>query len=163
MNIATLGDDVETLLEDFVTQLKALSIPIPPLVFVGSGEIAWDGPLLAIHLVNMPPGEPNQPIGNPRVADEYNFNTALFVTLLRQVASIGPNSARSRTPSAKVMNAQGKASFNDAAALVLAAVEIFGAYQATTPGEGFRIVTVEPLGPQGGLAGSRLRVDVKVH
>jgi hypothetical protein len=163
MQLATLGADVHSLLDQFVEDLTDQGIVIPKLVFVGSGEIAWDGPLLAIHLNNLPSGEPGVPQGAMRVADQYHFNVSLFVMLLREVASVGPNSGRAQTPSAKAMNAEGMASFNDAAALTLAAVNIFGDYSSTTYGETVKIIGTDPVGPYGGLAGVRLRVDLNVH
>lgn len=162
-NFRDLGGAAQKLLDLFVEQLPKFEIEVPETRFVAPGStIAWDGECLAITLGRIEQGQPGAP--QPGSMFRPTFYVTFNVALVRSVPGLfgdgqpGP----AMIPSTEDQAAAGVSFFGDAAALALAAAAIHEAYTFSDPQEGFEIVGVTPIGPQGGLAGNQVSIAVSV-
>jgi hypothetical protein len=165
VKVNALASQCEALLNDFATQLTALGVTLPPMKFVWAGVVAWDGPSLSLALGGITQGQPGATVaGTFTPAIVSNFSIGLDVMLLRKVAAINYDSddVNAVLPTPEELDASGQGLMTDAAGLLLAAVNIHAANLITDPGMGFEVVSVTPLGPDGGMAGTKLSLTVSL-
>lgn len=163
VSLTDLGDSAESILAAFVEQLIELGVDLPEASYVSPGEVAWDQPSVTIYLGVGDQGEPGQTLqGSFRVARAVHTSSSLFVQILRKTSSIGPLGPWTQIPAPADLNADGKLALKDAGCLMKAAIMVFKDYQAVGPGQSFTIGPVTTLGPQGGMAAVRLRIDVSL-
>jgi hypothetical protein len=164
MQINLLAAGAQGLLNSFATELAALGIDVPPAQYVASGIVAWDGESLTVYLGTIDQGQPGAPIGTSfQVGAATILSATFYVQILRETPALnGEGFAADMTPSPDVLGEAGLMAVGDAGALIQAAIAIHTKYLATGPGEGFKIGPVTPLGPEGGLGGMRLALEVSL-
>ncbi len=163
MNLGGLAAAAENLLGLFATELTALGVEVPEAQYVGSGLIPWDGESLTIYLGDIGQGQPGAPFsGTPQPAAVTVLRCTIWVQLCREHPSLYDAGARLMLPDPPALDTAGQTSVLDAASLMQAAMAIHATYSATGPGEGFAILGVQPLGPEGGLAAMRLGLDMSL-
>ena len=163
MRFSALGDGAQLLLEAFASELTSLGIEVPSEQFVASGEVAWDCPSLTVTLGAPSQGQPGIPFGQSYLTtEEATFFATFFVMLLRNVDSVGPITGPLDNPDAESLGYEGWKAFNDAGALVEAAINIKDAQTIVARPIPFAIGQVLPLGPMGGMAGMRLELSIQI-
>lgn len=166
MRLSALGASAQELLGAFVTELEGIEgFVMPPGRYVGAGEIPWDGEGLYVYLGTTGVGQPGRPQSTnvPKVQSVFT-TIAVYVMLVREVATFGYFSAGDPAPASdSVLNADGVRAFDDAGALIQAALAIKKAGDVVrNPQAGFVIGAVQPLGPSGGMAAVRLALELSV-
>lgn len=162
MLLTELDRSAANLLEQFATQLAAIDgFDLPETQYVVPANAPWDGPALAVELGPIVQGQPGMPIATGFiVAQVSNFTATFYVQLLREVPGLSvQGQIIEMIPDSDVMFAAGEAYMRDSSALIQAAIAVHAAFTATSPGEGFVIGPLVPLGPFGGLVGQRLSLE----
>ena len=163
MLLADLPGSAQQFLDDFVAQMQAIGAIIPEMVYVGAGIVPWDAEALVLTLGTIYQGQPGAPIGstfNP--ADTIELSIEMFILLTRPTPVPSDGQGQPIWPSIAEMNDAGLVAFSDASALTRAAINLHDAYLDVDPGQGFVIGNVSPLGPDGGLQGLRIKIDVSL-
>ena len=161
----TLGEVASTLLAGFATQLHANSITIPERQYVAPGaQIAEDGEQLVVALQSIDQGSPAQPFAGTYIPGAEILQATFAVQLIRVIPALyGEGPAGAMIPDAADLGESGVSTVEDAAALVKAAIAIHAAHEVTEGGlMGFTIGPCTPVGPEGGMAGSRLYIAVNL-
>lgn len=130
--------------------------PAPPARFVGHGRITWDCELLAVHIVNV----------KPKVIDPRNESCAvvpeasLMVTLLQCI----PTLRDKKLPTPAEMDASFRQLAVDGRALYAGLLRAWveGSWPEALPCHMVKWDQLEPLPPDGALAGWRIGVRVQV-
>jgi hypothetical protein len=149
----------------FERHLQALGVELPERRYVAPGNLpVWDGEQLVVNLQQVLQGQPGAPSLQPARPPQIRVFAAQWaLTLVRSVPALevdGP--VAEAIPDSPEMEEAGSEALADAAALLLAAQAIHEAYELTTPGQGFSIDTVRPLGPEGGLAANQLLITISL-
>lgn len=151
---AGLIDAAQALLDSFTTGLEAQGIAVPSIRYVAPGSnIAFDGAQLVVGLGQLdqgPAGGSNMPLPPHLTQHRVEFT----VLLLRAVATITDRGM----PSADEIAADGATMLTDAAALFAVGESLKNNYALVPPTAAIVIGPLIPLGPEGGLAGSRLTI-----
>ena len=164
-SVDDLGGTAAQILALFAEQLAAQGVDVPKRQYVLPAlMVAWDGPQLTVGLAELFQGQPGAPFGGTFTPPTAIVFGAMFVVdLLRKVPALsGEGTAGMLMPSALDLNAAGQSLMTDAKALLLAGVTIRERYTLTGPGQGFAVGSCAPVGPEGGLAGSRLQITVSL-
>lgn len=153
------------MLAAFAAQLAAQGVALPDRQYLAPGSlIVWDGEQLTVCLMSIDQGDPGMTIAStfiPPTAAHYQ--AAFSVNLVRKVAVINTEGfAGVEIPTAAQLDVDGGALVADAAALILAGQAIHEAGTLTDGGQGCVIGPLAPLGPAGGLAGSRLLITLSL-
>jgi hypothetical protein len=172
MRLAALPSAMESMLAAFSTQIKdTYSVPgcnwTPPAAqYVAPGvNTPWDGESLTLYFGAIEQGIAGQPTAtSERTVDQLHFHATLWVQMLRAVrVQTGEGfDIGQLIPSMAEIDLDGQQSAADVAALVQAAVAVKGAYAVVPYGESFGIGPIQMLGPDGGLAGVRLGIQVSL-
>ena len=163
MKLATLGASLEALLADFAAELTAAGASVPAVQYVGAGQIPWDAESLTVYLGDIAQGQPGMPTAQSFTsATPINLSATVHVQILRAVSVTEDGIGTINIPPMSAMNADGVQAMNDAGALLQAAIAIFAKYEVTSPGEGFVITSLTPMGPEGGLASVQLTLSVSL-
>jgi hypothetical protein len=154
----------EQVLSDFAAQLTGQGISVPERQYVTPGSmIPWDGEQFTVTLMGIDQGQPGQGQAQSQVPQAVAYYASFSLNLIRKVPVISTEGfAAQSVPTAEDLDASGQTFIADAAALILAASRIHTAYLETPPGEGFVAGPLQPVGPEGGLAGSRLLLTVSL-
>lgn len=158
-----LGGEAARLLELFVEQLTALEVAVPETRYVSPGSIpAWDGEQLTVNILRVEQGQPGVPQGGTMF--RAVFFATFGISIIREVPALYGDGQPgvAMIPNPADLQVAGSASFDDAAALILAATAIHESYVYGDPQEGFEIGPVTSLGPQGGLAGQQIQLAITV-
>lgn len=156
MQLADLPDAASKLLADFTTELTALGVALPDAIYRAPGILAWDGPSLTVYMGPITQGMP----GVTQIPPAGSFKVMLYVQILRTTAALSDDGDRFVLPDPSDVDSSGADSFGDAAALLMAAQAIHAQYLDSSPGETWIIDSVQPLGPEGGLAAVRVGFEV---
>jgi hypothetical protein len=173
--VPSLFGAAQTLLGLFTAQLSAVVLqdgtpfPFPDLAYIGSGEIPWDDESFTVYLGESDQGQPGQPIGQSVVdVHALNFYAQFYAQLLRpQPVPMDAIGVANTIPTMDEMNDAGLVAMRDADALQNSAVAIkqqaaHGLVPQWISGTGFVIGPVSPVGPSGGFAAMRIRLDVSL-
>jgi hypothetical protein len=161
MNLVGLGDSATQLLANFASQLVSLGVDVPNLQYVNAGELAWDGDSLTLNLGSIAQGKPGSAVATSYVSpDTITTSATMYVQLLRTVDTVGIQGQRVNTPSKTRLQKEGVVSFNDAGALMQAAINLKAKNIPVQLGIDFSIGSVMPVGPMGGMAANRLELNV---
>lgn len=166
MRFSALGASANDLLEAFRGQLieDNADFELPGTQYVGAGEIPWDGPGLYVYLGSGVTGQPGRGISTAVFSTQAITRTMLFyVQLLRECLTFGywGDDWRSLPPDDQI-NAEGMRLMDDAGALVAAAIHLQTKKVIVPNPMGFAIGQIMPIGPQGGLVGIRLPLDLTI-
>ena len=164
MKAANFGASCEALLNAFATHLTGQGIDVPERLYVGPGIMAWDGESMSLYLGTINQGEPGAPIGTAFIPGlATHMSATIYIQLLRVVSALTyEGMAPEMIPGTANLNADGVLTMGDALGLMKAAIDIHSENVATDPGQGFTIGPITPLGPAGGLAGTRLALTVSL-
>lgn len=160
-NLPALAEQFLTL---FSAQLTAQGVEVPDRQYRQAGSIpVWDGEQLTTGLMGIAQGQPGQAYPQTFAPQALNLYATFFVLLIREISVISTEGfTPGEVPTAEDSDADGVNVIGDGQALVIAASAIHTAHTMTGPGEGFVIDGLQPLGPEGGLAGSRLLISVSL-
>lgn len=167
-SLADLPAVLERALDLFSSQLLGQGVEIPERRYVQAGSMpVWDGEQMTVGLMGIAQGQPGHGYAGTFIPEALNLYATLFVLVIRPVASIQDDgTAEMEIPTAQEQDEDGKSLAADAQALVLAASNIHRASMTgqglTGPGEGFSIDGLQPLGPEGGMAGNRLLLSISL-
>ena len=165
MQLVGLGDSAQNYLSAFATELATLigDENVPDTQYVAAGEIPWDGEALIIALGTIAQGVPGRPMGTSLVAPSEAISfTTLYVELIRRAANVGIQGGLIALPDANTLNNQGVQAMNDAGAMVQTAINLKAQEQPVELGVDYGIGQCVPLGPEGGLVGVRLALDISL-
>lgn len=166
ISLTDLAGAGERILAAFVTQLTALGVALPERQYRAPGSlIAWDGEQLTVCLMSIDPGEPG--IAQPQTfipPSAAHYHATWSVNLVRAIATVNADSfsAGVEVPTSVEIDADGSVLMADAAALILAAQQIHQQQLLVDPGQGMVIGPLAPVGPEGGLAASRLLISLSL-
>ena len=148
----------------FAAQLTAQGVELPARQYRAPGSmIVWDGEQLTVCLMGIAQGQPGLAFAQTYVPEALNVYASFSINLVRAITVMNTEGFEAmEIPTAGATDADGVTLINDAQALILAASEIHRKYAITGPGEGFVIDGLQPLGPEGGLAASRLLISVSL-
>jgi hypothetical protein len=154
----------QRILDLFSAQLSEQGVVIPARCYVAAGSmIVWDGEQMTVALMGITQGQPGVGYAQTYVPEALNLYASFSVALVRSVATISTEGfAGVEVPTAAQQDTDGQATIADAQALVTAASAIHVGHLLTGPGEGFVIDGLQPLGPEGGLAASRLLISLSL-
>ena len=164
MRWANMGQSAADLLGYFIAEFEILGANVPSECYVASGSVPWDGESLTVSFGSIGQGQPGAAFGGTfPAAIPTNMTATMFVQVLREVPIVQDSpSGHVIIPTLAQMTTAGQQGFDDASALATAAIQIHAKYLITDPGEGFVISDVIPIGPDGGLAGVRLSIQVSL-
>lgn len=163
MDLSNLGQSCAELLDQYVEELTALGIAVPDVRYISAGEVAWDCPSLTLYLGIGNSGEPGfADTRSFRVAREAHVSATFFVQILRMVSNIGPMGPWENFPAPTALQEDGETALKDAGGLLKSSILIFKSYKATGSGQSFAIGPVQSLGPNGGMAATRIRIDLSL-
>lgn len=154
----------EQILSLFADQLADQRVALPARRYVAAGSmIVWDGEQMTVCLMGISQGQPGQAFGATYVPEALNLYATFSVNLVREITVINTEGfAAMEIPTAQEQDADGRATISDAQALIIAASQIHRQYLLTGPGEGFVIDGLQPVGPEGGLAATRLLISLSL-
>ena len=164
-SINDLGATAEAILNAFATQLELQGVELPKVQYVAPGSmIAWDAPSLTVALETITQGQPGAPFGQTyQIGTVTELSASFGILLIREIPALtSEGSLDDMIPSQFVLDTAGQSILGDAANLVKAAIAIHDKYLITSPGEGFVIGPITPLGPQGGMAGHKLNLEISL-
>ena len=156
----------DQLLAIFGAQLVELGVQLPARQYRNpSSLVAWDGEQFTVSLMGIAQGQPGRMIGQTiRPPQALHFYASFALTIVRLVSVINTDGfADVEIPTASEIDADGVTTLSDAQALILAASRVYGQHSITSPDEGYEIAGVTPVGPEGGMAGNRLIVNLTVN
>jgi hypothetical protein len=166
MRFSALGLSANDLLEAFRAQLieDNADFDLPPNQYVGSGEIPWDGPGLYVYLGSGVTGQPGRGTATAVFSTSAITRTMLFyVQLLRDCSTFGYWGDDWRSiPANADLNYEGMRAMDDAGAMVAAAIHLQTKKIIVANPMGTAIGQIMPIGPQGGLVGMRLPLDLTI-
>jgi hypothetical protein len=159
-----LAATAEALLNAYVSELSALSVPLPDRRYVGAGTlVAWDADQLVVTLPTLNVGKPGAPSGAQSHPQAVTFYAEFGILLVRTVSGLsGEGLPGEMVPVAADLDADGQIAMADASALVRATVAIWNAGTIAPVGGGFVVGPCTAFGPEGGLAGFRQLVEIAV-
>ncbi len=154
----------EQILALFAAQLTEQGVSLPERQYVAAGSlIVWDGDQMTVALMNVGQGQPGQAFAQTMIPEAVTFFASFSVNLVREIQVVNTEGfAAMEIPTAEEQNTDGQATIGDAQALILAASAIHRAHRLSGVGEGFVIDGLQPVGPEGGLAASRLLISVSL-
>lgn len=154
----------EQLLSDFASQLTENGVALPERQYRSPGSmVVWDGEQFTVSIMTSAQGQPG--IGQPHsvVPQAVVYYATFSLNLVRAIAVINTEGmAEAEIPTADEMDEDGVSLMADASALIYAASQIHQQYLVTAVGEGFAVEGLQPVGPEGGLAGNRLLVSLSL-
>jgi hypothetical protein len=159
----TLGEVASTLLAAFSEQLTQQDIKVPDRAYVAPGNIIpWDGEQLVVVLQSIGQGSPGKPNPGTYVPGSEILMATFAVALVREIPVLsGEGFVSTMIPEAVELGEAGVAGVEDASALMTAAIDVHKIHAVTEGGlMGFAIGPCLPLGPEGGLAGPKLTIEV---
>ena len=171
MKATSIVEAATSLLALFVAQLTTVSLDpanaftLPQAQFVAPGsDVSWDSESLTVWLQDIGQGQPGaQFSGTYMPASVTNLYATFNVQILRAVAGLsGGGGIDQMMPEPEALMASALVTLNDAEQLLKAAVAIHANYSFTGPGEGYVIGPITPVGPEGGLVGTRCPIQVSV-
>lgn len=159
--------DVQTALWAPVEAAFQAQASPPERLYISEGTPAWDCSSLVLTLERLRPGQPGGAQGQGPIGESISAATGLIhnamswtvevaFTVLRCAAAIPEGAA---APSAAAIEAVAQQVADDAWLLwsTVTGSELSGAYGSCSP---MAIPEVTPVGPEGGLVGSRMVVHV---
>jgi hypothetical protein len=164
-NLAELPGTAQRILTAFAEQLEEVSAPgytVPERQYVHSGvEAVWDGEQLTVGFVDLKQGQPGIPTSVTIPPRALLFYAEWKLLLLRTAPTVqeGPR----MVPSADVLDESGLLALDDVQALTKAFSNLHLANALTAQGEGFVLESIMPVGPEGGLVGTELRLSMSVR
>jgi hypothetical protein len=163
-SLANLPATADLILALFTAQLKAQGVHLPDRQYRQAGsQPVWDGEQLTTGLMGIAQGQPGLAYPQTFVPEALNLYATFFVLLIREIVVINTEGFTGmEIPTALEQDADGVALISDGAQLVIAASAIHLARSLVENGEGFVIDGLQPLGPEGGLSGSRLLLSVSL-
>lgn len=151
------------LLGDLAAKLAALGISVPTVQYREPGQaIAWDGEQLAIAFVGLTAGQPGQPrlqVADPSTLTQY---AEWDVLLLRFVPSLTDVEGELMIPDPADIDVAAVETMTDASGIYTAAVQLLIEQHQASVTVPMGVGPVTSIGPNGGLAGTMLRVSVQV-
>lgn len=145
-------------LADFASRLAQLGVEVPERRYrTPASMIPWDGEQFTVSLMGIDQGRPGAAQAQSVVPQAAIFYASLALNLIRAVPILNVEAfAEQEIPTAEDLDGSGEQLLGDAAALVLAATEFHQSYVLADPGVDLVIGPLQPVGPEGGLAGSRM-------
>jgi hypothetical protein len=164
-NLAALPVTAQQILTAFAEQLEEVSpegYVVPQRQYVHAGaEAVWDGEQLTVGFVDLKQGQPGIPVSVTIPPRALLFYVEWKVLLLRSAPTVqeGPQ----MVPSADVLDESGGQSLEDVQALAKAFSNLHLGNVLTGVNEGFVLESITPVGPEGGLVGTELRLSMSVR
>jgi len=159
-----LGAVAARILARFAERLAAMDVDLPERQYVAPGsQVPWDGEQFVVHLMQLESGHPGSPTAIPGLPRAANIAVQFGVALVREVPALtGEVPLGEMIPDAAALGAAGAALIADASALMQVAIEIGEGYEIVDPGMGWLVGPAVTLGPEGGLAASRILLTMSV-
>ena len=163
-SLQTLPAVAEKILSLFTAELTAQGVTVPSRRYVTPGGlIPWDTDQLTVSLMSVDQGQPGIGDTTTMIPQAVVFYASYSVNLIRAIPVVNTEGfAGTQLPTAAELDESGQQLQTDAGALLLAAAAIHIGYTLTDPGQGFVIGPLQPVGPEGGLAGSRLMLTISL-
>jgi hypothetical protein len=161
----TLGETAGVLLAAFAEQLEAQGIQVPDRRYVApGGQIAEDGDQLVLVLATISQGQPGRPDAGTFVPGSEILAARFTVQLIHAIPALhDAPTAGMMIPGEEELGESGVRLLDEAEALVNAAMAIHAEQLVTQGGlQGFSIGPCVPLGPDGGMAGTQLPVEISL-
>lgn len=159
-----LGATAQSILGAFGEQLEAQGVTLPDRRYVAPGQgIPWDGEQFVVVLQYVQQGQPGRPMAQSFMPGSESFTAQFAVAIVRGVPALsGEGPLGPQIPSDQELGEAGAAAMDDAQALTEAGVAVHANSTVTGLGMGFVVGPVAPVGPDGGLAGHRLLIDLSL-
>lgn len=164
-SLTDLQGAAEELLTAFVGQLQTQGVDLPDRRYVAPGQlIPWDDEQLTVNIQRLIQGQPGVSFqGSFQPPAAATFSAQFAVSLCRRIPVIEQEAPfPMEVPTNDTLDVAGMETMTDCAALLIAAQAIHQAHTLTGPGEGFAIDECAPLGPEGGIAASRLLLTLSL-
>jgi hypothetical protein len=162
--LADLAGAGQKILNVFAAQLTSQGVDLPDRQYFSATQVpVWDGEQFTVALAGIAQGQPGAPVSGTMVATslvQYAQFTLSLVRVMSVLQTDGPYG--DLVPDADIMNADGVQIASDASALWTAAAAIKGNYLLVDPGEAFVVGPLQPLNVEGGLAATRMMIDVSI-
>jgi hypothetical protein len=160
-NLPAVAQQILTL---FQAQLTAQGVTLPERQYRQAGSMpAWDGEQLTTGLMGIAQGQPGMAYPQTFVPEALHFYATFFVLLIRKVHVVSVEGFGGlEIPTAAQQDEDGVNTVTDAQALVIAFRNIAEARTLVSGGMGLALDGLQPLGPQGALAGSRLLLSLSL-
>lgn len=166
LSLTDLPGASKRILTAFAAQLAIQGVQLPDRQYVTPGSTpVWDDEQLTVSLMNIAQGDPG--LEHPGVffpPQAAHYYGAWSVNLVRRVTVINVEGATAdfEVPTVDEMGGDGQTLIADAGQLVLAAQALHTAGMLADSGQGMAIGPLAPVGPSGGLAGSRLLISLSL-
>ncbi|HWF25174.1 MAG TPA: hypothetical protein VG275_06995 [Solirubrobacteraceae bacterium] len=163
-SLTDLSGFAARVLSAFDAQLAQQGVSLPSRQYVTPGSmVPWDGEQLTVSLMGIDQGRPGGTVTTSIVPQATIFYASFSVNLIRAIPTINTEGfSAGETPTAEDLGASGGQLLDDAAQLVLAASAFHQAYLLSDPGVDFVVGPLSPVGPEGGLAGSRMLLSLSL-
>jgi hypothetical protein len=160
----TLREAAQKALAAFETQLEAQGVTLPERRYVSPGVIpVWDDEQLVVNLQQSTQGQPGAPFEGTFVPGAENRSAQFAVSLVRVIPALaGDGSLGAMIPDEVDLGEAGLEAMDDAEALDRAAIAIHGENAITGTGMGFAVNGCATMGPEGGLASTRLLFTISL-
>ncbi len=163
-SLADLPGAAQSILEAYASQLAAQGVVLPERQFVAAGsDLVWDGEQLSVNLVSIAQGQPGAGWGGgyfPPSAVQYHASWVINLVRVTSALNVDAPFAEGMVPSAEQLNAAGANAVSDAQAMIMATSAIAVGYMVTGPGETFVMSALQTVGPEGGMAATRLLLEI---
>lgn len=160
----TLREVARRTLTAFGAQLEAQGIELPERRYVSPGVTpVWDGEQLVVNLQQRGQGQPGAPFEGSFIPGTENFHAQFAVSLVRVIPALsGEGPLGAMIPGEDELGEAGLEAMDDAEALEKAAVAVHGDFVITGLGQGFAINGCSTMGPEGGMASTRLLFTISL-
>jgi hypothetical protein len=158
--LANLPADCEAILGEFVTALEAAGIDLSCRKYVNPGNlVAWDEQQLTIAVARIYMGEPGMPVGSSLIAGQFHQSVSFGLLYLFPVPGLTGNGA---FPATADLDAAGKTTAEVASIFWEVAVNLRVTDKLSPGGGSVVIGPLSTMGPEGGLAGIALQLDMSL-
>lgn len=158
--LATLPADAEAILAEFAAGLTEAGIEVPSRRYLNPGSlVAWDEPQLTIAILRIFAGQPGKAMSQPVLPGAIQRSVSLGILFLQTVPSLD---ASAGLPATDKLDAAGLVIAQLAADFWSIAVALWTAGKLTPLNADVLLGDVTPVGPQGGLAGVSIEIQMSL-
>jgi hypothetical protein len=157
-SLATLPADAEAILTEFAVALNAIDVEVPERIYLNDGlMVAWDAPQFTIAVIRIYPGQPGAEDSQSQRSGQYNWSVSFGLLFLQKVA-VG----KGQSPRYQDLDSDGQSITGLMPIFINTAVALREADKLSPLGGSVVIGPCATVGPQGGLAGVSLQLDMSI-
>jgi hypothetical protein len=158
--LATLPADAEALLATFAAELTEAGIAVPARQYLNPGSlVAWDEPQFTIAVLRIFPGQPGKAVSQPVLPGAIQRSVSFGILLLVEVPALN---AQGDLPATSDLDTSGQFIAQLAADFWTVAVELWTEGKFAPLNADVLLGDVTPVGPQGGLAGVSIEIQMSL-